>query len=164
MPQLSQFAETLTSQVFWLLVIFGLVFFVIGRRMVPKVMDTVETRNNQISQDLAAAEAARAKADEEEETWRKRENENRARSRALIEQARAEAAERTAQKLGAAQQGIDSKIADAEARIAAARASAAAEIETVASEAAQDIVARIAGLQVARENAASAVKKAMVHG
>ena len=164
MPQLSQFAETLTSQVFWLLVIFGLVFFVIGRRMVPKVMDTIDSRDNQISQDLAAAEAARAKADEEEEAWRKRENENRAQARALIEQARTAAAEATAEKLASAQKGIDSKVADAEAQIASARKSAAAEIEAVASDAAQDIVERVAGLQVARDGAAAAVRKAMAHG
>ena len=35
MPQIAQLAETWSSQVFWLLVFFGITFFVIGRGMVP---------------------------------------------------------------------------------------------------------------------------------
>ena len=65
MPQIAQLAETYSSQIFWLLVIFGLVFFVIGRGMVPRVMDTVAMRDNQIAGDLAAAQAARDQADEQ---------------------------------------------------------------------------------------------------
>ncbi len=164
MPQISQIAETYSSQIFWLLVIFGLVFFVIGRGMVPKVMDTVAMRDSQISQDLAAAEAARASADAEEDAWRKRENENRAQAQALIEQAKAEAAVKTEKTLAAAQGRIDQKLTEAEARIGAARDAAAGEIETVASEAAQDIVQRLAGVQVTAQVASAAVKKVMSHG
>ena len=56
MPQIAQLAETWSSQVFWLLVFFGITFFVIGRGMVPKVMETVAQRDSQIAADLAAAE------------------------------------------------------------------------------------------------------------
>ncbi|WP_126172892.1 DUF390 domain-containing protein [Altericroceibacterium xinjiangense] len=164
MPQLSQLAETYASQIFWLLAIFGLVFFVIGRGMVPKVMDTVTTRDQQIQQDLTAAEAARTKADEEEEAWRKRENDNRAQSQALINQARVAAAEQVAARLEVAQAGFDEKIADAEAQIAAARLAATAEIEAVASDAAQDIVERVAGMHIAPQTASAAVKEVMIHG
>ncbi|MDZ4275696.1 MAG: ATPase, partial [Erythrobacter sp.] len=41
MPQIAQLADTYASQIFWLLVFFGLTFFVVGRGMVPKVMSTV---------------------------------------------------------------------------------------------------------------------------
>ena len=78
MPQIAQLADTWSSQVFWLLVFFGITFFVIGRGMVPKVMETVAQRDGQIAADLAAAKAARDAADEQEEAWRVRENENRA--------------------------------------------------------------------------------------
>lgn len=164
MPQIAQLAETYSSQIFWLLVIFGLVFFVIGRGMVPKVMDTVSMRDSQIARDLAAADTARTKADEEEEAWRKRENENRAEAQALVNAAKAEAAANTESKLAAAQERLDQKLRDAEIRVAKARDEAAAEIESVATEAAQDIVSRLAGVTIAGPNAAAAVKKAMSHG
>ncbi len=72
MPQIAQIMETYSSQIFWLLVTFGFVFFVVGRGMVPRVMETVAQRDDQIASDLAAAEGARNQADEEEEAWRKR--------------------------------------------------------------------------------------------
>jgi len=161
MPQIEQLAATYSSQVFWLLLIFGLVFFVIGKGMVPKVMETVTMRDKQISDDLAAAQDARAQADAEENAWRTRENANRAEAQALVAQAKADAAAASDKKLKAAQKRIDKKLADAEDRIAEARASAAAEIEDVAADAAAQIVKRIAGIEVTPAAARTAVKEAM---
>ncbi len=164
MPQIAQLAETYASQIFWLLLIFGLVFFVIGRGMVPKVMETVGFRDKQIADDLAAAQAARDAADEQEEAWRKRENDNRAAAQDVISKAKAKAAASTEKKLAKAQEKIDDQAAEAEARIAAASSEAAAEIESVAAAAAQDIVVRLAGIKVDKATASSAVKKAMANG
>lgn len=164
MPQIAQLAETYSSQVFWLLIVFGLVFFVIGRGMVPKVMETVGQRDRQISDDLAAAQAARDGADQQEEAWRARENANRAAAQALVAAAKAKAAKSTEASLAKAQVAIDALTSDAEARIGTARAEAAAEIQSVAAEAAQDIVSRLAGVKVTKTAAAAAVKKAMANG
>lgn len=164
MPQIAQLSETYASQIFWVLVFFGLIFFVIGKGMVPKVMDTVAQRDNQIASDLAAAEAARKQADAEEAAWRARENANRAEAQALIARAKAEAGAATDKKLAAANAEIEKVMAEAEARIDQARSSALGEIEDVASEAAQDIVRRLAGVEVPAEAARSAVKEALNHG
>lgn len=164
MPQIAQLGEFYASQIFWLLVFFGLTFFLVGRGMVPKVIDTVAQRDKQIADDFAAAERARAEADREEEAWRVRENANRAQAQALIADARTKSAASTAARLANAQNGIDARLAAAEAGIAQARASATAEIENVATDAARDIVSRIAGLSVEESTARSAVKESLVHG
>ncbi len=161
MPQIAQLAETYASLIFWLLIFFGFTFFVVGRGMVPKVLATVGQRDQQIADDLAAAQAARDKADAEEEAWRVRENENRAAAQKLVAEAKAEAAKKSEKTIAAAQKRLDGKLAEAEQRIAAARAEAMAEVETVASEAAQDIVARLAGVKVTGPAAAKAVKEAL---
>ncbi len=164
MPQIAQLAETWSSQLFWLIVFFGLTFFVIGRGMVPKVMETVAQRDSQIADDLAAAKAARDAADEQEEAWRVRENENRAAAQAIVAKAKTDAAAASEKKLKAAQGRIDTKLTEAETRIGEARTAALAEVESVAVEAAQDIVARLAGVKVTKPAAAKAVKEAMNHG
>lgn len=163
MPQIAQIMETYSSQIFWLLVTFGFVFFVVGRGMVPRVMDTVAQRDNQIASDLAAAEGARAQADEEEEAWRKRENENRAAAQALVAKAKADAAVKSEKKLASAQKRLDAKLETAATEIAEARNAALTEVESVAAEAAQDIVKQLAGVKVTAASAKSAVKKAMTH-
>ncbi len=164
MPQIAQLAETWSSQVFWLLLIFGLVFFVVGRGMVPRVLDNVELRDRKIAEDLAAAQAARDAADTQEADWRARENANRADAQALVGQAKAAAQAATEKRLAEVQVGLDAQLADADARIAMSRAAASAEIETVAVEAAQDIVARLAGITVTAGAARGAVQKVLVNG
>lgn len=161
MPQIAQLAETFASQVFWMLVFFGFVFFVIGRGMVPKVMATVESRDRQVATDLAAAQAARSAADAQEEAWRVQANTQRAEAQALIAKAKGEAAKATEIRLAAAAAKIDAHVHAAETRIAEARQGALGEIEAVAVEAATDIAQRLAGLKVDASAAKSAVKEAL---
>ncbi|NQZ46017.1 MAG: ATPase [Erythrobacter sp.] len=164
MPQIDQLDAFTTSQIFWVLIFFGITFFVIGRGMVPKVMSTVALRDEQISSDLTAAQAARDAADEQEEAWRERENANRAKAQGLIADAKAKAASASEAKLAKAQERLDAKLVTAEGEIEAARTAAMAEVETVAAEATQDIVARLAGAKVDKRTARSAVKKALANG
>jgi F-type H+-transporting ATPase subunit b len=90
MPQISQLAETYASQIFWLLVTFGFVFFVVGKLMVPRVLSTIDQRDQSVAGDLAAAEAARAAADQAEENWRAEENAAREAAQKRIAEARAQ--------------------------------------------------------------------------
>lgn len=63
MPQIAQILETYASQFFWMLLVFGILYFVIGRGMVSKIDANVEARDRKIADDLAAAEKARAEAE-----------------------------------------------------------------------------------------------------
>lgn len=164
MPQIAQIAETYSSQIFWLLLTFGFVFFVVGRGMVPKVQATVDARDNRISADLDAAKASFARADELEEEWRAQENAARADAQTLIAQAKADAAKASEGQLHEADAAIAAKIAAAEAEVAAARSSALTQIETVAADAAAEMVLRVAGTQVSPQAASEAAKAALAHG
>jgi len=64
MPQISQLALVAYSQFFWLLLVLALIYFGVGRFMVPKIQSTVDARDQRITGDLAAAQAARTAADE----------------------------------------------------------------------------------------------------
>ena len=81
----------------------------------------------------------------------------------MVAEARQNAALATERTLNAANAGQSAKVAEAEARIRDASARAAAEIEDVAAEAAQAIVARVAGTDVSIDDARGAVK-AVIHG
>ena len=158
MPQIAQLAATYSSQIFWILLTFGFVFFVIGLGMVPKVQSTVDARDQKIADDLAAAKAHSAAADALEADWRAKENEARAASQARFAAAKAEAARNREQKLADVDAAIGEKLAGAEARIEESRVKALGDIEAVAAEAATDIVRRIAGAEVSTDAALKAVK------
>jgi F-type H+-transporting ATPase subunit b len=161
MPQIAQLAATYSSQIFWLLLTFGIVFFVIGLGMVPKVQSTVDARDKKIADDLEAAKANSAAADALEADWRAKENEARADAQAKLAEAKAKAAKDREAKLAKEDAAIGEKLAAAEAQIGAGRGKALGEIEAVAAEAAADIVRRLAGTDVSADAALKAVKAVM---
>ena len=164
MPQIDQILTTYASQIFWMLLVFVLIYAIIGKAMLPKIEATVDQRNDRIAGDLAAAENARRVADELEEEQRLRLDANRAEALKVTQAAKDASAREAEAKIKAHDAELDAKLADAEARLATARQSALGEIETVAAEAAREMVARLAGVQVTEAEAAQAVKQAIAHG
>jgi F-type H+-transporting ATPase subunit b len=164
MPQINQLALVATSQLFWLLLVLALIYFGIGKLMLPKIQSTVEARDRRIADDLAAAQAARTAADETEIAYRARIDESRAEALKVAAAAKASSALATEERMQAANAANAATIEAAEARIRAATDAALAEIEGVAAEAARDMVQRLAGISVGAAEASKAVKAAMAHG
>ena len=164
MPQIDQISEIFASQLFWLVLTFGLIYLVIGRGMLPKIEATVDARDKQIAGDLAAAEAARRTAEEIDEANRARAEANRAEALKVTQAAKDSAAREAEQKVKAADVQGETKVAAAEARIREATEAAMGDIETVAAEAAQEMVARLTGKTVSRDQADNAVKAALANG
>jgi F-type H+-transporting ATPase subunit b len=161
MPQIDQIAEIYASQLFWLVIVFALLYFGIGRAMLPKIEKTIEDRDARIKGDLAAAEAARAQADAAEEAYLAKLDASRAAALAETVAAKHKATLDAEAKVKAADAAVQAKAAEAEAKLAGQLAEAAAGIENIAAEAAQEIVARVSGLNVDRAEAARAVKSAL---
>lgn len=162
MPQLDQLSDVILSQLFWLAITLGFIYFVIGRSMVPRIQSTVDKRDQQIAEDLAAAEQARDKADEIEEAYRQRMDASRAEAMKATAAAKQEAARKIEKLITKANASNQAKLEKAEARIRTASESARAEIAAVAAEMAQDVVAKVAGLKVSKVEALQAVDAA--HG
>jgi F-type H+-transporting ATPase subunit b len=59
MPQITQLPFIIFSQLFWLAIVFGIIFFGIGRGMLPKIQSTVDARERKIAEDLERAQAER---------------------------------------------------------------------------------------------------------
>ena len=163
MPQISQLALVYQSQWFWLLLTLGLIYFLVGRGIVPKVEATVDARDAQIAADLAEAERLRAAAEAEEEAWRKKMNDAHAEAVTAAAQAKSASAHDAELRVKAADAEIAMKLDAAAAALATARNSALTEIEGVAAEAARDIVAKLTGAMVTPEAARAAVAGAMTH-
>ena len=163
MPQIAQIAATYASQLFWLLLVFGTIFVVIGLGMYPKIQGTVIARDRKIEDDLAEARRANEAADRLEEDYRKKLNEEHAAAHQAVEKARAEAARETERKLAAAGKENDVLLQSAKADLAERRKAARREIEDVATEAARDLVAKLSGIQPEQGEAAREVREIM-HG
>jgi F-type H+-transporting ATPase subunit b len=158
MPQLSQLPDVLLSQLLWLAIGLGFIFFVIARGMVPKIQATVDAREQRIAGDLEAAQAARAAADQTEAKWRERMDAARADAARIAQEAKQASARDTEATVKAAADKISRKAESSEAKIREAVLAARAEIEAVAAQATREMVERLTGIRVDSKEAAAAVK------
>jgi len=163
MPQLAQLPEIFWSQLFWLAVVFGITFFVIGLGMVPKVQSTVDLREKKISDDLERAQAARAAADQTEEAWRARMDAARAEAAGIANEAKQASARDTEAKVKAAADKLKVHLEASQKKLDDAVQAARGEIQAVAAELTQGLVSRLTGITVDSNEAAAAVK-AEIHG
>jgi F-type H+-transporting ATPase subunit b len=161
MPQIDQISAIYASQLFWLVVVFALIYFGIGRAMLPKIERTIDDRDAKISGDLAAAETARAEADAASDAYQAKLGASRGEAQAAAAKAKADAAAAAEKRVKASDADISAKVTAAEAQIQAQQAEAVAGIEAVAIEAAQEIVAKVSGLKVDKRAATKAVKTAL---
>ena len=163
MPQIAQIGEIYSSQLFWLAIFFGAIFIVIGLGMVPRIQGTVDARDARIAADLQSAQGARDSADALEEQYRLATERSRAEGARMAADAKSEAAHATEVKLGAANDAMDGRLADAHRRIGAARDSAMGEIEVIAAEAAAAMVQRVAGVTIDPAAARAAVAQELTN-
>jgi len=160
MPQLTQLSDVILSQLFWLAITLSFIYFVIGRGMVPRIQSTVDKRDQQIAEDLAAAGRAREQADATEEAYRQRMDASRAEAMKATAAARQEAARKIEKLTAKADAANRAKLDKAEARIRDATKAAQAEIAAAAAEMTRDVVAKVAGLEIGKAEALRAVEAA----
>jgi F-type H+-transporting ATPase subunit b len=160
MPQLTQLPDVILSQLFWLAITLGFIYFVIGRGMVPKIQSTVDKRDARIAEDLAAAERAKVQADEIEEAYRQRMDASRGEAMKTTTAAKHQAALKVEKLVAKAALVNQANLDKAEAQIRAARETARAEIASVAAEMTQEVVAKVAGFHVSTAEALKAVETA----
>jgi F-type H+-transporting ATPase subunit b len=163
MPQLNQLPDIFWSQLFWLLVVFGIIYFWIGRGMVPKIQSVVDDRDRKIADDLAAAQRAREQAEAAEEAYRERIDASRSEALKVAQEAKHRAALDTEKRLKTIDEKIGKRVAEAEEKIRAAADAARRELEPVAAEAATELVAKLTGQKIPAKDAGPAVK-AVLHG
>ena len=163
MPQIEQLSEIFFSQLFWLLLVFGIIYFWIGRGMVPKIQSVVEDRDRKIAGDLAAAQSAREQAEAAEEAYRERIDASRSEAMKVAQEAKTQAALATEKRLKVIDEQLGTRVAEAETRIRAAAEAARRELEPVAAEAASELVTKLTGQNISARDAEPTVK-AVLHG
>jgi len=161
MPQLAQLALVYQSQWFWLLLTLGVIYFFVGRGIVPKVEATVDERDAAIAADLAEAERLRGEADATEDAWRAKMNQAHSEAQAVTAAAKDKSAKDAAKRIATADKKIAAAADEAARALDEARLKALAEIEGMAAEATREIVAKLTGGAVDEKAARAAVAGAL---
>jgi F-type H+-transporting ATPase subunit b len=146
------------GQIAWFLIIFFLMLAFIRLFAAPKVGGTIEARDAKIAGDIADARRMKDEADAQVQAAAAETAQARARSQKVAAEARAKAQAEIAARLAEEEAKLAASGAEAEARIVKARDAAMANVQLVASETAEAIVAKLTGKPATTAELAAAAR------
>jgi len=138
-------ASTFPSQLVWLAIAFGFLYWYMSKRGLPALGAVIDGRKAQIARDLDEATAMQQRADAAAAAHEKTLAEARAKAQTLAQAARDAAAADAQAKRKVLEDELAAKLAAAEREIATTRAGAMANVAEVARDAAGAIVERLSG-------------------
>lgn len=136
--------STFASQLLWLVIAFGLVYYVISKIAGPRISGILEDRHDRIASDLAEAERLKRETDEAMETYEKALTDARARAQSLANETRDKLTAETTAKRQASEEALSSKLAEAETRIETIKAEALGQVDSIATDAVSAIMEKLA--------------------
>ncbi len=148
------------STSFWLLVTFGIVYYLMAKVALPRVAGILEDRAAKIDGDLAAAAQMQEKAKAAGEAYEKLLADARSNAQGIGQKAKDDANAEADARRKAVEADVAAKIAASEAAIAAARARAMSNVDGIAADAAAEIVKRISGVAAGADDLKKAVAAA----
>nr|WP_047997248.1 F0F1 ATP synthase subunit B' [Puniceibacterium sp. IMCC21224] len=139
MPQLN--FDHWGNQIFWLVLALLAIYFVLSRIALPRIAAVLAERQGTITNDIAKAEDLRRQATEAEQAYEKALSDARIEAQAIALKTRDSIKAAAAVELAKADGKIAEKTAEADKAIAEIRASAMENVEVVAKDTAEALVA-----------------------
>ena len=143
MPQLD-FA-TFGNQIFWLLVVLAVIYWVLSRIALPRIGGVITDRQGAITGDLMAAEEFKLKAKEAEAAYDKALADARTEAQKIVAANKAEIQKELNAAIAHADSEIAARAAESEKRIGEIRASAVEDARAVAREVTAALVENFGG-------------------
>ena len=149
------------GQLAWLAVAFVVLYVLMSRVALPQIGSILETRRARIEGDLAEAERLRKETEKAAAAYEAALADARKNAQSIAEETRASIRADIDNRRADVEAGLNKRITEAEARIAATKSAALANVDDIAADTAQALVARIAGDATAEEarDAVAAVNK-----
>ncbi|MEO0607913.1 MAG: hypothetical protein AAFY82_06745 [Pseudomonadota bacterium] len=151
------------SQIFWLVVLFGSLYFILSRFILPSIGNKLERRESTIASDLDEAAHLNDEAVEAQKAVEISIAKAHAKARETADKARTKIDKELATETAKVDAEVDKKLAEAEARISGLRADAMKNVEAIAGDAAEAVLAKF-GSKAGKSDISSAVKSALGEG
>lgn len=129
----------------WLVISFGLLYFLMSKIALPHVESILRDRRSKISHDLHEATAKRKAAEEASAAYQKTLADARSNAQALAQATHARLAAESEAKRKSLEAELSAKIAESEKQIEAVQAKAMANVEQIAKDTAAAIVTHLTG-------------------
>ena len=154
-------SETFANQLFWLVIAFVALYLLASRLVLPRVGGIIDARAKRIEDDVTEAQRFKAEADAANAAYEKALTDARSRAQALANATRDKQAAEADNKRKVLEQQLDTKLGEAEKKIASTRGEAMGHVQNIAAEAASAIVKRLTGIEPSGQTVTAAVNDAL---
>ena len=152
--------STFSSQLLWLALTFGIFYLLMSRVALPRIGQILETRGDRIAQDLDEANRLKEESDAAHAAYEQELAEAKARAHKIAQEARDEAKAEVEAKRAATEADIAGKVAEAEKRIATIKDKAMGEVDTIAGDTAEALMAELLGGKITKAERSAAITAA----
>ena len=146
MPQLNP--EFWVSQIFWLILTFGIMYVVLSKLILPKISNNLESRKSQILENIEAAEKQRKDSESKLKEYDEIISKSKVEASNIFSQAREKAIKDVNAKREILDKQINDEITEAEKEIQTLRKSAPDKINKIAIETSFDLVQKLIGAEI----------------
>ena len=146
MPQLNP--EFWVSQIFWLIITFGILYIVLSKLILPKISTNLELRKSQISDNIEAADKQREESKSKLKEYDEIISKSKTETKNIFNQAREKALKDINAKKEILDKQIDEEIKKAEDEISKLRQSAPEKITKIAIEISSQLIQKLIGAEV----------------
>tara|TARA_Y100000590_G_C15566582_1_gene956886 strand:+ start:161 stop:748 length:588 start_codon:yes stop_codon:yes gene_type:complete len=156
MPQLNP--EYWISQIFWLTVVFGSLYMVLSKLILPKISDNLESRKAQIAENVDSAEKQRENSDQKIKEYDKIIHDAKIEAKNIFNKARENILRDINSKKEILEKEIDEEVQKAEEEIIDLKKKSPEKINKIAIDTSADLVKLIIGADVNNSNISAIVE------
>lgn len=150
-------AETYGSQLLWLAITFGLLYWFLSKVALPRIGGILEERDNKIGADLAAAGKLSEESNAALAAYEQALAEARQRAQGIAGEARSRSKAETDAERTRLEAEVNARMVEAETRIASVKERALGEVDAIARDAAEALVETLIGPRASPAEIAAAV-------
>jgi len=146
MPQLNP--EFWISQIFWLTLVFGILYIVLSKLILPRISSNLELRKSQIQENIEAADKQRKDSEIKLKEYDNIISKSKLDSKNLFNETREKTLKTISIKRDTLEKQIDDEIKKAEIEINQLRKSAPQKINRIAIETSSEILKNVIGAEI----------------
>ena len=146
MPQLDP--EFWFSQIFWLIITFGLLFIVLSKLILPKISENLETRKSEILENISTAEKQREESENKIKEYEKIILDSKNEAKNYFNKAREKILKDVDKKRENLEKEINEEINKAEKEILELKNKSPEKIRKIAAETSSDLIKHLIGVEV----------------
>ena len=146
MPQLDP--EFWFSQIFWLIITFGILFIILSKLILPKISENLEIRKSQISENIEAAEKEREESENKIKEYEKIILDSKNEAKNYFSKARGQILKDIDKKRETLKSEINEEIKKAEEEITDLKNKSPDKINKIVVETSSDLVKQLVGVEV----------------